>query len=112
MELEAAREILAEVFWVRLSEVDEMIENRFQAGGEVERRSREDSLWPQELWVKGQGQPLPAGSSLPPPSYMSRYISVQPGAHHRYSPNEHRALGEGSPHITQPSFYPFAVIRH
>ena len=53
MELEAAREILAEVFWVRLSEVDEMIENRFQAGGEVERRSREDSLWPQELWVEG-----------------------------------------------------------
>ena len=53
MELEAAREILAEVFGIRLSEVDEMIENRFQAGGEVERRSREDSLWPQELWVKG-----------------------------------------------------------
>jgi len=52
MELEAAREILAEVFWVRLSVVDEMIENRFQAGGEVERRSREDSLWPQEFWVK------------------------------------------------------------
>ncbi len=53
MELEAAREILAEVFGVRLSEVDEMIENRFQAGGEVERRSREDGLWPQELWVEG-----------------------------------------------------------
>ena len=53
MELEAAREILAEVFGVKLSEVDEMIENRFQAGGEVERRSREDSLWPQELWVEG-----------------------------------------------------------
>ena len=53
MELEAAREILAEVFGVKLSDVDEMIENRFQAGGEVERRSREDSLWPQELWVKG-----------------------------------------------------------
>ena len=44
MELEAAREILAEVFGIKLSEVDEMIENRFQAGGEVERRSREDSL--------------------------------------------------------------------
>jgi hypothetical protein len=29
MELEAAREILAEVFGVRLSEVDEMIENVF-----------------------------------------------------------------------------------
>jgi hypothetical protein len=53
MELEAAREILAEVFGVKLSEVDEMIENRFQAGDEVERRSRGDGLWPQELWVEG-----------------------------------------------------------
>ena len=51
MELEAAREILAEVFGVKLSDVDEMIENRFQAGDEVERRSREDGLWPQEFWV-------------------------------------------------------------
>jgi hypothetical protein len=51
MELEAAREILAEVFGIRLSEVDEMIENRFQVG--EERRSREDGLWPQELWVEG-----------------------------------------------------------
>lgn len=30
MELEAAREILAEVFKVRPSEVDEMIQNRFE----------------------------------------------------------------------------------
>ena len=53
MELEAAREILAEVFGVKLSEVDEMIENRFQAGEEVERRSMDGELWPQELWVEG-----------------------------------------------------------
>lgn len=53
MELEAAREILAEVFGVKLSEVDEMIENRFQAGDKVERRSMEGELWPQELWVEG-----------------------------------------------------------
>ena len=53
MELEAAREILAEVFGVKLSDVDEMIENRFQAGDEVEMRSREDGLWPQEFWVEG-----------------------------------------------------------
>ena len=51
MELDAAREILSEVFGVKLSEVDEMIENRFQAGDEVESRSREDGLWPQEFWV-------------------------------------------------------------
>ena len=51
MELDAAREILAEVFGIRLSEVDEMIENRFQAGDK--RCSRGDELWPQELWVEG-----------------------------------------------------------
>ena len=53
MELDAAREILSGVFGVKLSEVDEMIENRFQAGDEVESRSREDGLWPLELWVEG-----------------------------------------------------------
>jgi uncharacterized tellurite resistance protein B-like protein len=52
MELEAAREILAEVFGIRLSAVDEMIENRFQAGDEAGRHSREDGLWLQELWVE------------------------------------------------------------
>ena len=51
MELAAAREILAEVFGVKLSEVDEMIENRSQAG--EDRRSKEDGMWPQELWVDG-----------------------------------------------------------
>jgi len=51
MELAAAREILAEVFGIRLSDVDEMIENRFLAGSEAQRRSREDGLWPQEFWV-------------------------------------------------------------
>jgi len=44
MELDAAREILAEVIGVKLSEVDEMIENRFQAGDEAERCFREDGL--------------------------------------------------------------------
>ena len=51
MELEAAREILAEVFGVKLSEVDEMIENHSHAG--EERRSMDGELWPQELWVEG-----------------------------------------------------------
>ena len=51
IELQTAKEILAEVFRVRLSEVDEMIENRFQV--EDERRSIEGELWPQELWVEG-----------------------------------------------------------
>lgn len=49
MELEAAIEILAEVFGIGHSEVEEMISSRFQAGGEVK---QEDGRWPQELWVE------------------------------------------------------------
>ena len=52
MELDAAREILAEVFGVKLSEVDEMIENRFQTM-DLEHIKEDDGLWPQELWVGG-----------------------------------------------------------
>jgi len=47
MELEAAREILAEVFRVRLSEVDEMIQNRFEEVHSQEVCSDEDGQWPQ-----------------------------------------------------------------
>jgi hypothetical protein len=50
MELEAAREILAEVFGVRLWEVDEMIQSRFEAEDEL---LREEGLWPQEFWLEG-----------------------------------------------------------
>ena len=49
MELEAAIEILAEVFRIGHSEVKEMISSRFEAGGEAK---QEDGLWPQELWVE------------------------------------------------------------
>ena len=47
MELEAAKEILAEVFRIRLSEVDEMIRCRF----EVEVSLKEDGLCPEEFWL-------------------------------------------------------------
>jgi hypothetical protein len=47
MELEAAREILAEVFGVRLSEVDEMIQSRFEAEDKSSK-----GLWPQEFWLE------------------------------------------------------------
>ncbi len=50
MELQAAREILAEVFGVRLSEVDEMIQCRFQA---EEMGSKEEGLWLQEFLADG-----------------------------------------------------------
>ena len=49
MELEAAIEILAEVFGIGHSEVKEMISSRFQAGSEAK---LEDGRWPQELWVE------------------------------------------------------------
>jgi hypothetical protein len=49
MELEAAREILAEVFRVRISEVDEMIQNRFEA---EDMGSKENGPWPQEFWLE------------------------------------------------------------
>lgn len=51
MELEAAKEILAEVFKVRLSEVDNMIRCRFEAEDMVSVGS-EDGLWPQEFCLE------------------------------------------------------------
>jgi hypothetical protein len=48
MELEAAREILAEVFRVRLSEVDEMIRCRSDA---EDMGSKESGPWPAEFWL-------------------------------------------------------------
>ena len=52
MELEAAKEILAEVFKVRLSEVDEMIRCRFEAE-DIGSVGSEDGLWPQEFCLEG-----------------------------------------------------------
>ena len=55
MELEAAKEILAEVFRVRLSEVDEMIRCRYEAEdmGPVGSISPEGyGLWPQEFCLE------------------------------------------------------------
>jgi len=47
-----AKEILAEVFKVRLSEVDEMIRNRFQTSGSDDTGNKESGLWPQEFCLK------------------------------------------------------------
>lgn len=46
LELQAAMEILAEVFEVRLSDVNEMIRSRFETGC-----SKEDGSWPREFWL-------------------------------------------------------------
>ena len=52
MELEAAKEILAEVFKVPLSEVDEMIRCRFEAD-DMGSMGSDDGLWPQEFCLEG-----------------------------------------------------------
>jgi len=51
IELEAAKEILAEVFRIRLSEVDEMIRCRFEAEDMGSLASEEEGMWPQEFWL-------------------------------------------------------------
>jgi len=56
MELETAKEILAEVFRVRISEVDEMIQNRFEAVDNEDIGSEENELlWPQEFSLDASG---------------------------------------------------------
>jgi hypothetical protein len=51
LELQMAKEILAEVFRVRISEVDEMIQNRFEAASSEDIGSDKKGLWPQEFWL-------------------------------------------------------------
>ena len=53
-ELETAKEILAEVFRIRISEVEDMIRNRFEEAHIseahiLEARPEERGLWPQEF---------------------------------------------------------------
>ncbi len=52
LELQMAKEILAEVFRIGLSEVDEMIQNRFEAASSEGVVSKEEGLWPQEFWLE------------------------------------------------------------
>ena len=52
LELQMAKEILAEVFKVRLSEVDEMLQNRFEKVPSQEACGKEAGLWPQEFWLE------------------------------------------------------------
>jgi len=50
LELQTAKEILAETFRISIPEVEEMIQNRFEEAYSQECR-HEDVLWPQEFWV-------------------------------------------------------------
>ena len=52
MELQAAKEILVEVFQIRVSEVDEMILNRYDDVSYEENSSEERDRWPREFQVE------------------------------------------------------------
>jgi hypothetical protein len=51
LELHTAKEILAEVFMVRISEVDEMLQNRVEKAPSQAACCKNDGLWPQEFWL-------------------------------------------------------------
>jgi hypothetical protein len=51
MELQTAKEILAEIFGVRISDVEEMILNRYEDASYWNTRHQEADIWPQEFWV-------------------------------------------------------------
>jgi hypothetical protein len=48
LELQTAKEILAEIFSVGVSDVEEMILNRYE---EASYKNDEPEEWPRELWV-------------------------------------------------------------
>ena len=50
LELQAAMEILAEVFRINLEEVEDMISSRLPEA-QTEAR-QEEGLWPQEFWLE------------------------------------------------------------
>jgi hypothetical protein len=49
LELQAAKEILAEVFRIRISKVDEMIQSRFEDASYQDDCREGNGLWPQEF---------------------------------------------------------------
>jgi hypothetical protein len=52
LELQTAKEILAETFGISIPEVDEMIQNHFEDASSQECRQEEVGLWPQEFRVE------------------------------------------------------------
>ena len=52
MELQAAKEVLAEVFGVRISDVEEMIQNRYDEVCYAKPGHEETEQWPQEFMLK------------------------------------------------------------
>ena len=52
LELQTAKEILAETFRISIVEVEEMIQNRFEGACTQEGRQEEDGLWPREFRIE------------------------------------------------------------
>jgi hypothetical protein len=52
LELQAAKEVLAEVFRVRIPEVDEMIQNRYDEVCYAKPNNKETEQWPQEFMLE------------------------------------------------------------
>ena len=68
LELEAAKEILAEVFLIDVEEVEEMIRQRCEDG----LLRKDPASWPEELWVEERADselmnPKPTGRRHMPP---------------------------------------------
>ena len=53
LELQAAKEILAEVFRVRVSDVEEMIQNRYDEICYAKTDYEETEQWPREFMLEG-----------------------------------------------------------
>ena len=49
LELQAAKEILAEIFGVRISDVAEMIQNRYENACCCENLCEQEEMWPREF---------------------------------------------------------------
>jgi len=52
LELQAAKEVLAEVFRVKISDVDEMIQNRYDEVCYVKPDHEETEQWPREFMLE------------------------------------------------------------
>jgi hypothetical protein len=57
LQLQAAKEILAEVFQVGVSDVDEMILSRYDDVYYEENSSGDGELWPREFLLEGRDRP-------------------------------------------------------
>lgn len=60
LELQAAKEILAEVFQVRVSDVEEMILSRYDDVRYEENSSEDGELWSKEFLLEGRDSQSPA----------------------------------------------------